>query len=41
MYIQSLEDRIKDKEQEVKDKAEECEKWRQKFVDMEKQYVSF
>lgn len=37
LYIQSLEDRISEKELEVKAKAEECEKWRQKFVDMEKQ----
>ena len=37
LYIQSLEDRVHEKELEVKAKTEECEKWRQKFVDMEKQ----
>ena len=37
--MSSLEDRIKDKEMEVKAKAEECEMWRRKFADMEKQYV--
>lgn len=40
LYIQSLEDRLREKEIEVKAKSEECEKWRQKFVDMEKQYVA-
>jgi len=37
--MSSLEDRIKDKEIEIKAKAEECEMWRRKFADMEKQYV--
>jgi len=37
--MSSLEDRIKDKEMEIKAKAEECEMWRRKFADMEKQYV--
>lgn len=37
--MSSLEDRIKDKEEEIKVKAEECEMWRRKFAEMEKQYV--
>ena len=37
--MSSLEDRIKDKELEIKAKAEECEMWRRKFADLEKQYV--
>lgn len=37
LYIQSLEDRLREKELVVKAKSEECERWRQKFVDMEKQ----
>ena len=39
--MQSLEDRIRDKEQEIKAKAAECEMWRRKFADMEKQYVAY
>jgi len=37
MYIKSLEDRVEEKGRQVKAKAEECEMWRQKCVDMEKQ----
>jgi hypothetical protein len=37
--MSSLEDRIKEKEMEIKAKAEECEMWRRKFADLEKQYV--
>ena len=39
IYMSSLEDRIKVKEDEIKAKAEECEMWRRKFADLEKQYV--
>jgi hypothetical protein len=39
MYIKSLEDRVEEKEKQVKAKSQECEVWRQKCVDLEKQYV--